>query len=525
MNNIMKEKLEVFFPKIEYKQKWTFLVCIITMVITHLYMFTNKIFNHDDVNRMLVGDTSEAKIQHGRWAGNIFDYVSGSSVSIPYVMGVISVFAFAGTAVVLVSLFRLKKKISMVLTCGLLCTFPVAANIFLYSYVADIYFVSMFLAVWGVWLLVQEQKIANGLGIVILTLACGCYQAFWCLGMAFLFLYFLLEFLEFQTDWKNYGIKIVKSLIGAVLSLILYLIVNIIVQKVSGYGATDYQGLNTMGQFGSIGAFFRVLIYTCYEFVQFFYLKGNFTGDFIYIIVNIILTAVVVYLMFRGVKIQKQTASYWIVFLLWIVLLPFASNLVSIVSMNKTHILMQYGFVIPYILCVILLERIEFKKAILSVISYLLLLLIIYNGYITDNEIYYRQQLNYEATYSYTIRLLSRIEEMEGYSPSIPIALMNEKPQTNDKITIMLENYPEEMDYFKYLDDMVGTEPHTFVKKANDISDFCKYYHGYDLQLVDMERLPELAATQDFQNMPTYPQEGSMQYIDGALVIKLPSAE
>ena len=102
-----------FFPRIESRHKWAFVVCVITMLVTHLYMFTNKLPNHDDVNRLLIGDTDEIKIQHGRWAGVIFDRVSGNSVSIPYVMGFISILAFAGTAVILVSLFRIEKRLSI----------------------------------------------------------------------------------------------------------------------------------------------------------------------------------------------------------------------------------------------------------------------------------------------------------------------------------------------------------------------------------------------------------------------------
>lgn len=518
-------KLDNFFPKSELKQKWAFIACIITMLITHLYMFTNKIVNHDDANRLLVGDTDEIKIQHGRWAGVIFDHISGSSVSIPYVMGIISILAFAGTAVVLVSLFKIEKKMSIVLFCGLLCTFPVSANIFLYSYIADVYYISMFMAAWGVWLLVKDDLAANILGVLLLTLSCGCYQAFWCLGMAFLFLYFLLDFLKLKDEWKVFGIKVAKCLGFAIASLVLYLVINKIVQNVSGYGATDYQGLAAMGQFDGILGFIKVFVYAYYEFVQFFYLKGSFTGSNILVGFNLVLTIVVIYLMLHKSKKDKHPVWYWIVWVFFIGLIPLASNLVSVVSMNQTHILMQYAFILPYVMCLILLDKYFEEKSIIKAISYVLLAVIVYNGYLTDNEIYFRQQLNYEATYSYTIRLLSRIETMEGYEPSDQVALINENPQKNDRIQIMLENYPEEMEYFSYLDDMVGTEPHTFVKRANDISDFCKYYHGYDLQLVEMERLAELAETEEFKEMATYPQEGSMQYIDGILVIKLASAE
>ena len=518
-------KLESFFPKIEWKQKWAFVTCIIMMLITHLYMFTNKIVNHDDVNRLLTGDTDEVKIQHGRWAGVIFDRISGSSVSIPYVMGVISILAFAGTAVILISFFKVEKKWSIVLLCGILCTFPVSANIFLYSYIADVYYISMFLAAWGVWLLIQDKISVNIMGIVLLTLSCGCYQAFWCLGMAFLFLHFMLEFLMTKDKWKDFGCKVAKCLIMALVSLVLYLIINKIVQNVTGYGATDYQGLSEMGQFGGLLNFIKIVVYAYYEFVQFFYLKGSFTGSHLLIIFNLVLTIAVVYMMVRQAMKEKHPLWYWIAFAFFICFIPLASNLVSVVSMNQTHILMQYAFIMPYVMCLVLVDRYQKEKRLIPILAYVFLGVIVYNGYLTDNEIYFRQQLNYEATYSYTVRLLSRIETMEGYNSLIPVAFINENPQKNDRVQIMLENYPKDMEYFNYLDDMVGTEPHTFVKRANDIADFCKYYHGYDLQIVEMERLPELAATEEFQEMSTYPQEGSMQYIDGVLVIKLANEE
>ncbi len=514
-------KSDTYFPKIEWRQKWTFVICILTMLVTHTYMFTNKLPNHDDVNRLLVGDTDEVKIQHGRWAGIIFDRVSGSSVSIPYVMGVISVMAFAGTAVMLVSLFRIEHKISIAMLCGLLSTFPVSAGIFMYGYIADVYFISMFLAVWGVWLLTRGKLSGNISGLVLLTLSCGCYQAFWCFGIALLFLYYLIYFIELQEGWKEFSTRIAKCFGWVVLSLVLYLLVNKIVQFCTGYGATDYQGLSAMGQFGGIGQFIRVLLYSYYEFVQFLYLKGSFTGSYVMSGVNFILTAAVMAMMTCRAKRSRRFKGYWVVFALLICLIPLAFNLISMVSMNQTHILMQYTFLMPYILCLLLLDRMAGGAGKARGAAYLLLFGVIYNGFLTVNEMYFRQQLNYEATYSYTVRLLSRIETMEGYEPDVPVAFINEDPQRNDHITIMLENYPGDMEYFSHLDSMTAIEPHTFVKRANDIADFCKYYHGYDLKLIEMEKLPELAATEEFGSMPVYPHADGMKYIDGVLVVKL----
>ena len=530
----MKPKTELFFPQVNRQSRTAFGVTIICMLVTHLYMFTNKLVNHDDVNRLISGDTDEVKIQHGRWAGVLLDRISGSSFGIPYVLGMLSLLAFALTAVLLVSVFRLQNRGIIILCCALLSTFPVSANIFLYSYIADAYFFSMLLAIWGIWLFLQGSWLQMGMGILLLTLSCGTYQAFWCLGMGVLFLYYLLEYLRWADKAKVLGYRIIKSLAGASVSLVLYLIINWAVQAFTGYGATSYKGLDTMGQFDGALGLLRVTAGAYYEFVRFFYLRGSFVTSPVLVVFNVLLTLLVIGLMIYQGKSRKNTLWFWIGLVLIIGFLPFSFNLVSVVSKNATHALMQYAFVLPYLLCLILLDRFTVprgkvfmercRKGIIAV-ACILLGIIAYKGYLTDNEIYFRQQLYYEQAYSYTLRMLSRIEEMPDYDSSVPVALINETPQGGDHISILMENYPEDMLKLSYLDEMVGTEPYTLVKRANDVADFCKYYHGYDLRMADMEDLPSLAKSDAFAKMPTYPQEGSMQYIQGVLVVKLPDAK
>lgn len=523
--------ISFFFPKINFQQKISFITAFVTMLLTHLYMFTNEIVNHDDVNRLLIGDTDEAKIQHGRWAAVIFDRISGSTVGIPYIIGLISTIAVAGACVVLVTILQLEKKISVMATCLLICTFPVASNIFLYTYIADVYFISMFLAIWGAWLVLESDWRKNGVGVFALTLACGCYQAFWCMGIALLFLALWKEFLKGELEWRKLIKKAIKIIALSGLSLIAYLLINRVVQSVTGFGATDYKGLSSMGAFHGVLGLAKTIVVTYYEFIQFFYVKGFFIASKSMIIINVLLTVFVLVLLIRIGKQKKRATSYWIIMLLFVCCIPMASNLISVASQNATHILMQYGFVVPYLLCIMLMEypcfssderqRSRLTSSIVA-FAYLLLVAVAYKGYITDNEVYFRQQLNYEATYSYTLRLLYRIEAFEGYTPDMQVAFINEEPQINDHVTIMMENYPEEMNYFSFLNEMVGTEPRTFVKRANDIADFCKYFHGYDLQLVDLAELPELAQTDEFRQMETYPKAGGMRIIDDVLVIKLP---
>lgn len=524
---------EKFFPKIGIMQRLAFICTLLGVFLTHLYMFTNEIVNHDDVNRLLVGDTDEAKIQHGRWAAVIFDHVSGSSVGIPYINGVISTLAIACACAVLVSVLRVTKKWTTVLICMLLGTFPVVANILLYIYIADVYFISMFLAMWGVWLLLQEGKPQNLGGILLLTLACGCYQAFWCMGVAVLFLFYVLEFLEGGDELRGLFKKAAITVVMVGLSLVLYLIINKIVQKATGFGATSYQGLDSMGGFKSALALVKIVLVAYYEFLNFFYRRGFFVQSPVMVVINVILTILVLGIMIKKGRQEKRSLGYWCVMAAIVCGIPLVFNLISVASQNVTHILMQYSFVMPYLMCVMLVDRFAVqgntdrkkKPACVPIFVGVLAGLVVYKGYITDNEIYFRQQLNYEATYSYTLRMLYRIEEFEGYTPDMKVALINETPQRSDHITIMMENYPDEMAHFDYLNDMVGTEPHTFVKRANDVADFCRHFHGYDMQLADTTDFAAVAQTEEFAQMAAYPGEGSMQIINNILVIKLPDGK
>ncbi len=521
----------LFFPEIDICQRLAFIVAVTGMLLTHFYMFTNKIVNHDDVNRLLVGDTDAAKIQHGRWAGVIFDRFSGSSVSVPLIIGMISTFSVAAACMLLTSLLNVKKKLTTALISLLICTFPVSANIFLYNYIADVYFISLFLAVWGVWLILQDGLRQRALGIILLTLACGCYQAFWCVGVGLLLICFLQDFLEEKEEWKQLGKKLIRCVAMAGISIILYLVINKVVQSATGFGAIGYQGLNAMGKFQSVLKLIKVVIVAYLEFLFFFYKKGFFVSSRIMVIINILLTLFTIFLIVRKGKERKRTFLYWLISFGSVCIIPLSANLISVASQNQTHVLMQYGFMAPYIICLILMECNDTKEKknkwlpVLKGAASIMIVCVIYKGYITDNEIYFRQQLNYEATYSYTLRMLYRIEEFEGYTPDMKVALINETPQINDHIIIMQENYPEDMKYFDYLNDMVGTEPGTFVKRANDISDFCRFYHGYDLKLAEIDLLPELSGTEEFLEMDTYPRAGGMKILNGVLVIKLPDGQ
>ena len=89
--------------------------------ITHLYLFTNLLLNHDSATQTY---TANNVLSSGRWA---LEFLSAFSarLQMPVVIGLISILALAVAAGLTVRVLELSHPVHIVLACALLATFPV----------------------------------------------------------------------------------------------------------------------------------------------------------------------------------------------------------------------------------------------------------------------------------------------------------------------------------------------------------------------------------------------------------------
>ncbi len=523
----MKEKIKEIMNK--PKSKYVFLSSCIIMFITHIYMYTNMILNHDSVNYYLTGEDMEYYFGCGRWLLWLITRFSGIQTLTP-VIALISVVAVSASCCLLIDLFKIENKWLIICFNILVATFPAVSNSFCYMYNADGIFIAYFLAVFSVWLLNQEKKSGTIAAFIILILACGIYQLYWSMSVGLAYTVIMLRLINKESKEKFYKV-IVRHLAVYGGSIIAYLALNKIILRLADIEMAGYAGLDSMLEFGGLQDIIDIVYLANIQVFQFFTGSGYFIPNIWITMINFILLGFgVCYCVYKMSKCKKAD----ILFICGMVcFMPSVLNNVSIAGKGYLHSVMMMPFIIPYFFILACMDDMLSKKEggvyvkFISRIIVLALLFLGYNNFLITNKVYARQELNYEATYSYLSRMLMRIEETAAYgeNPQIEICFINEIPSEKFHIDILEENPSVKQGIFDEGNNMISTNDRTFVKNLKDVYDFYDKFLGVGLTRVSDEKYLSIGESSQFKEMPVYPQNGSIQVIDGVLTVKMKNAD
>lgn len=164
----------------------------------------------------------------------------------PWVIGLFSILFLSLAAVCIVSLFEVKKKISIILISGIVVAFPSVSATFSYMFTADGYMLGTFLAILAV-LLTKKYKYGFILGAVALCLGVGIYQANLSVAMAFITLWLIHDILLNKTTTKQLGVNIFRSALMLGIGMVSYLVIYKIYTSLLEVSITSYQGLDKVG--------------------------------------------------------------------------------------------------------------------------------------------------------------------------------------------------------------------------------------------------------------------------------------
>ena len=140
----LNQLIEKQYAKVPKECKIAVVSVIVFGLLAHNYMFTNKLPNYDDMGITGFGAT----FRLGRW----FLWVLGSivyhldfSYSLPWINGIVSLVFIAVSAALLVYIFNLKNKLSIILISGMLVVFPSWTSTFFFMFTAPYYSLAVFL--------------------------------------------------------------------------------------------------------------------------------------------------------------------------------------------------------------------------------------------------------------------------------------------------------------------------------------------------------------------------------------------
>lgn len=504
------------YSKISSRARKTFVIALLWGIISHIYILTNLIYNHDGVVSMYEDVNA---LTSGRWFLRYATAMSGH-MQTPVVIVLLSLIYIAVLCCVTIEIFDIRSYVHIFLTSGLIVTFPTIVCTFSYLFTADAYFLAAVLAALAVYCtkIFRKGWIA---AIFLLAFSMGTYQAYlsYAAGI-FVFLVLLMVF-DSQTKLADIFKEGIKYVFVLAASVAVYYIILQIMLKWNGAVLSDYRGINEMGKY-TLAEIPQLLLLTYKEILDFYFKKEAYSY-----IPNFI------------VSVNRMVGVLWIILLVWLgtlrkvyqniekvilgiavlIVWPLALNFMQITNTtDKPHVLMILSYVLFYIAFIKMADIFAAEcggnklHTITVMLCNLLCVIVLYRAYILTNEGYLRLQLAYESTYSFATRIVYSIENNENYAAGKPVYIGG-----NFNYTI----YPTKREEFNDFWELTGIYADYIVYSNYQLEVFIEDTLNLEYPAPDSASVETIKSSDIYINMPCYPESGSVRDIDGVLVVKL----
>ena len=530
--------LQYYNENVKKSWKIAFWSAFVIGAIIHLFKFVNVLPNKD---AMLNFYNSQNMVASGRWLLGLACEL-GTRFDLPWVNGVLSLLFAGVAAAVIAEHFRMDNPCLIVVSSGLLVSFPSFSFTMTYGFTADGYMIAMVLAAIGA-LMSRVEDIRRDrwkqlvVSRICICLSCGIYQAFISFSFAMAVCDALLELIEGRTSIKKILTWILVELLIYGSALLAYYGIWKVCLLVQNVQVTNYQGmddLGILGEGGLIGILYKI-IKDCYLF--FFQWNIFQHGITRYSLLNILFfVALAIGLVIAVIKsgAYKSAAKLLLIALL-LISFPFGCYIWYFVSDGVDyHSIMLQSFCILYIFLAVLYERWgTVRKADLVCI---LLSAIVFNNSLSANIFYTHMHMTYERSYAKATEMMTRIHLLDDGTVR-NIALCGHPESWEQEDTFDPETLREiggnrfvSRDLTSYYFMMLYTdldlayynitgEEHP-VLWLFDISP-APYDQIYYFPALPLEEQRALEATSEYAQMPIWPAEGSVRRIGDTIVIKL----
>ena len=488
----------------QYKLAFIATFCI--GLLTHMYMLTNKLPNHDYVYN-IHGDQLSWPLSLGRWFLNVVTGIS-SYFSLPWVNGLLAILYLALASVFIIAVLELTRPVPILLCCGLLATYPALADTMGYMFTVDGYLFAMLLCSMAAWFWHKKRGIYGILGCAIsLSLAVGIYQAYLSFTMYLILIRLILDVFEQKYSNRELLKKAGRALGSGVLGMLLYYVGLLIMMKYYSVSFADYMGINDTAVPG-ITQIFSTLFRDTIAFIEMF-IGGNsdFTAYELFNMVFIIALLAAYGIIIIKTKLYKRKLQTVLLVVASLLFIP-AAYIFDFISRDVIYrFLMLYCLVLLYLLLVKLADAWLcgwFSETVLVLIAAVIL-----NFGLIDNIAYYNLNLCWEQTYATAVQMQERITSLD-YDISDNRILVTGTIQTNDR-----EWLQSRIPY------LIGTDDINLMRNQAFIITILNVDLGMKLDGANCEEREKIISSEVYSDMPCWPAGDSVRMIEDVIVIKL----
>lgn len=475
-----------------------FLSALLAGLLAHGFAFSNKLLNADELSSLYGKGMTVAS---GRWGLELSKYLI-PSISTPWIFGLLSLLLLSAAACFLVRIFRIRSPLLIAVLSALVTVFPAETATFSYMFTAPSYALAFLLVFLSVWLS-QREDLAGWLSsLVLLLLGISIYQAYIAFASSFFVLLMLQKLLRGEGSAREvflFGLKRVALLVCA---LLLYLGSIHIAMYFYGGGFVDY------GVEQERSLLFRALVaYSAFLHTltrgYFYYVRGTFS-----MILHVLALAPAAFVCLRWL-FRCRDWEKSLLFLLCLLLFPLSVYCIYLIAETGViHSMVLYSFISVYVFAVISADMLRGEAApLLRQLLALTLALVAMGNVFFSNAFYLKMHLRYEHSYALYTGIAAQVRQTPGFDENTKLAILGETEAG-------IYTIPE-MEAF----GLIG--PADDLTNAYTREYFVTRYVGFDVPFADKEEKSALKEDPRVLEMPVYPAYGSVQMIDGFLVVRL----
>ena len=514
---VLDKTIEQFQSKIKPQWVWSFLACFIAGFLSFGYTVSNNFLTADSLWNIV---SDQDMITSGRQFLTYACKIS-TDYDLPWLNGVFAIFYVAVASVLVVEGLGIKSKYLAALAGMILMTFPSMTSTFCYTYTIDGYMLAVLLAV-AAFLITDRKKWGFTVGIVLLGVSLGIYQAYFSVTIVLCILKLLLDILDGEKI-KHLFSKIWKYLVMGIGSYVFYYVSLQLMLKVKQTILSDYQGVNNLEKL-SLADIPQGVVSAYKTFFSFLRIPGALaTTKVMYVsVIALCIFGVGIYLWkFIAEKYENKILKIMMICIL-LAVTPIGATIVCVMSPNMYyHLILRLPWALFFIFVLCLMERMPnmtkvfWKKVqrLVAVIVCLATITMVLQFSVTANVVAFNMEKKYEKTYGLSLRILDRLEQAQGY-------------KTGDKVAILgggvdQSNYPYTDLTSTYLNGYFGVEGTITAADTGKFATFCFHYLNVTITTASWDDILQVLDTKEYQQMDNFPLETSVKKIGDVWVVKL----
>lgn len=494
------------------QERWAFLACFVSGLLIHLYAFTNLIPNADGISRLY--DAQQMTIS-GRW---FLHYISALNMylEMPALIGVLSLVFMALAAALMVRLLNIRGSLWAALIGVSLIAFPSVAYTYLYMFTASAYFFGVFLAVLGVYL-ASRGRWGFLWGAIPLAFAVGIYQAYISAAIGLCLIMVMLCALDNDQPWKKVFMRGLRYVGFLAAGMALYLVILKIFLAVKQLHLLSYLGMSSTAGSYPLAKLPHTIARAYKGFIEYFFI-GSVTKytTLVSSLVHLLLALLLVWLFIRMARRNKLSAQSAAIAVCMGLLLPLGLNFSQILAPESSPTpIMKFAFVLVYVLVLAMLDRCPGKSDKLlkwgRCAGLAMMAAALFYCCQIDNVIYSASDTAMRATENFCTRLVERIESAEGYEDGMEVLIIGAYP--TDRYYTDIDAYDIVKHYSCDADSTIALNKQIYY--------FINRWLNVPIEEPAEQDFIDMAGSLAFSTMPRYPDDGSVQVVDGKLVVKL----